>query len=121
MRIAVATDRDCVASGFGCCPFCTIADIEDGRLHSTLLIPNPGTNHEYWADLFFRNAIRVVIAGSMGARARSVMLGSGIRPVLGIKGPVDEAIRRFVAGEIESQPDAAAAASDVEESCRRAH
>ena len=121
MRIAVATDRDCVASGFGCCPFCTIVDIEDGRVHSTLLIPNPGARHEYWADLFFRNSIRVVIAGSMGATARSIMLGSGIRPVLGVKGPVEAAIQGFLAGEAATQTSAAADAPDVEGCCHRAH
>ena len=72
-------------------------EIEDGKVHSTLLIPNPGTNHAYWADLFFRNATRVVIAGSMGTTARSIMLGSGIQPVLGVEGSVDAAIRRVMA------------------------
>ena len=101
MRIAVATDRDCVAAGFGCAPFCTIVEIEDGRIRQTLLIPNAGGNHQYWADLFFRNSIHVILAGSMGTTARSIMLGLGIRPILGVEGPVDEAVQRFLAGELE--------------------
>lgn len=121
MRIAVATDRDCVAPGFGCCPFCTIVDIEDGKVQSSLLIPNPGTNHAYWADLFFRNSIRFVIAGSMGSTARSIMLGSGIQPVLGVKGPIDAAIRRFLDGEIGLEIGAAAGVGDVEGCCHPAH
>ena len=67
---------------------------------NSLLIPNPGGNHSFWADLFFRNAIKYVVAGSMGPTARAIMTGHGIQPVLGIKGPIDDVIRRFVAGEL---------------------
>ena len=100
MKIAIATDQDFVASGFGCCPFCSIVDIEDGRIRESLLIPNPGASHSFWADLFVRNSIKFVIAGSMGPTARSVMIGKGIQPVLGIKGQVDDVVRRFAAGEL---------------------
>ena len=107
MRIAVATDQDFVASGFGCSPFCSIVEVEDGQIRGTLLIPNPGGRHEFWADLFVRNSIKFVIAGSMGPTARAVMLGKGIQPVLGVKGHVDDVIRRFVAGELSGHEQAA--------------
>jgi predicted Fe-Mo cluster-binding NifX family protein len=100
MKLAIATEQDSVASGFGCSPFCMIVDIEDGQIRDTLLIPNPGGNHAFWADLFVRNSIKFVIAGSMGPTARAIMTGHGIQPVLGIKGPIDEVVRRFVAGEL---------------------
>ena len=107
MKIAVATDQDFVASGFGCSPFCSIVEIEDGRIRGTLLIPNPGASHAFWADLFVRNSIKFVIAGSMGPTARSVMLGKGIQPILGVRGQVDDVVRRFVAGELGSNMSAA--------------
>ena len=102
MKIAVATDQDFVASGFGCCPFCSIVDIEDGQIRETLLIPNPGASHSFWADLFVRNSIKFVIAGSMGPTARSVMLEKGVQPVLGVRGQVDDVVRRFAAGEFDT-------------------
>ena len=100
MKIAVATDQDFVASGFGCSPFCSIVEIEDGQIRETLLIPNPGASHAFWADLFVRNSIKFVIAGSMGPTARSVMLGKGVQPILGVKGQVDDVVRQFVAGKL---------------------
>lgn len=109
MKIAIATDQDHVASGFGCAPFCSIVDIEGSQVRDCLLIPNPGGNHAFWADLFFRNSITVVIAGSMGPTARSIMLGRGIQPVLGVKGQIDDVVRRFAAGEF---PGSGAAAGD---------
>jgi predicted Fe-Mo cluster-binding NifX family protein len=119
MKIAIATDQDFVASGFGCCPFCTIVDVEDGRIRDTLIIPNPGGSHAFWADLFFRNAIKFVIAGSMGPTARSVMLGSGIQPVLGVKGQIDEVIRRFVTGELRPADPSAAGTPRATACCER--
>ena len=98
MRIAIATDQDSVASGFGCCPFVTIATVEDGRIRETLLIPNVGASHAFWADLFFRNSIKFVVAGSMGPIAQSTMIGRGIQPVLGASGSVEEAARRVAGG-----------------------
>jgi predicted Fe-Mo cluster-binding NifX family protein len=100
VKIAIASDEDHVASGFGCAPFYRIVDIVDGRARDTLIIPNPGIHHEFWADLFVRNSIGFVIAGSMGPTARAVLMGSGIQPVLGVKGQIDDVIRLFVAGEL---------------------
>jgi predicted Fe-Mo cluster-binding NifX family protein len=117
MKLAIATDQDHVASGFGCSPFCTIVDIEDGHVRNSLLIPNPGGNHSFWADLFFRNAIKYVVAGSMGPTARAIMTGHGIQPVLGIKGPIDDVIRRFVAGELTPVATDAGDAAHADSCC----
>ena len=42
MRIAIATDQDFVASGFGCCPACTIVNVEDGKSARDIHHPKPG-------------------------------------------------------------------------------
>lgn len=100
MRIAIATDQDSVASGFGCCPFVMIAAVDDGRIRETLLIPNTGAGHAFWADLFFRNSIKFVIAGSMGPMARATMIRWGIQPILGASGAIEDVVRQFAAGEL---------------------
>jgi predicted Fe-Mo cluster-binding NifX family protein len=100
VKIAIASDEGHVASGFGCAPFYRIVDVVDGQAHDTLIMPNPGIHHEFLADLFVRNSIAVVIAGSMGPTARAVLMGAGIQPILGVKGEIDEVIRRFAAGEL---------------------
>ena len=100
MRIAIATDQDFVASGFGCCPVCTIVNVEDGKILETFIIPNPGTKHEYWAELFCRNAIKHLIVGKIGAHALSVMDWWGIEVMAGVQGRIDEVVRRFAQGEL---------------------
>ncbi len=105
MRIAIATDEDCVSAGFGCAPFCTVVDFdESGRIRGTTLIPNAGQSHSFWADLCFRNSIRFVIAGSMGPCATPTLRGRGIEPIVGVTGRVDHVVRRFAAGELAAVP-----------------
>jgi len=100
MRIAIATDADYVASGFGCSPSCTIVNEEDGKILETLTIPNSGMKHEYWADLFFRNGIKHLIVGAMGAHARSVMEWYGIEVHHGVQGNIQEVTRLFSEGKL---------------------
>jgi predicted Fe-Mo cluster-binding NifX family protein len=100
MKIAIATDQDFVSSHFGCCPAFTIVNIEDGRIRDTFIIPNPGCQHEYWADLFFRNSIKHLIVGNMGSKAQSVLKWRGIDIILGVEGRIDDVVRRFAQGEL---------------------
>jgi predicted Fe-Mo cluster-binding NifX family protein len=100
MRIAIATDEDFVASGFGCSPACTIVSLDQGKIRDTMIIPNSGMKHEYWADLFFRNGIKHIIVGSMGAHARSVMQWYGIEVVSGVEGNIEDVARRFAEGKL---------------------
>ncbi len=103
MRIAIATEEDFVASGFGCSPACTIVSVDEGKITETMIIPNSGMKHEYWADLFFRNGIRHVIVGSMGAHARSVMQWYGIEVLSGVEGSIEDVTRRFSEGRLGKQ------------------
>jgi predicted Fe-Mo cluster-binding NifX family protein len=104
VRVAIATDQDHVAAQFGCCPMCTIAEVVDGHILDTLVIPNPGCNHEFWADLFFRNRVTHILAGSMGTTAEAVLRGRGITVVLGVHGDVADAVTRLSRGELASRP-----------------
>jgi predicted Fe-Mo cluster-binding NifX family protein len=106
MRIAIATDQDFVASGFGCCPACTIVDAEDGNIRETFIIPNPGSKHEYWAELFCRNAIKHLIVGKIGEHALSVMSWWGIEVIAGVQGRIDDVVQRFARGELRPESNA---------------
>ncbi|MBK8596498.1 MAG: transcriptional repressor [Holophagales bacterium] len=103
MRIAIATHQDYVASGFGCSPFHTTVEGEDGRIRESFVIPNVGVRHSDLAELFVRNSVKFVFAGSMGPTARSVM--------------PDDVVRRFAAGEL--LPGPVASAEGVEALCCR--
>jgi predicted Fe-Mo cluster-binding NifX family protein len=109
MRIAIATDQDFVASGFGCCPACTIVNVEDGTIRETFIIPNAGSKHEYWAELFCRNGIKHLIVGKIGAHALSIMNWWGIEVLAGVEGRMDEVVQRFSRGELRSKAQGSSA------------
>lgn len=100
MRIAIATDQDFVSSCFGCCPACTIIDIEGGKIRTTFVIPNPGWQHRYWADLLERNSIACLIVGKIGANALAVIKWRGIEVISGVEGRIDDVVERYTQGAL---------------------
>jgi len=106
MRIAIATDQEYVASHFGCAPAFTIAEIENAKIRKTLILPNPGCRHEYWGDLFCRNSIKALLTGNIGDHAIAVLHGCGIEVFSGVTGRVEDAVRKYLAGELRAEPSA---------------
>jgi predicted Fe-Mo cluster-binding NifX family protein len=100
MRIAIATDEDFVSQHFECAPAFTIVGLEEGRIRGTFIIPNPGCQHAFWADLFFRNSIKHLIAGAMGDNAQAVIRGCGVDVILGVQGRLEEVVKRFLDGSL---------------------
>jgi len=124
MRIAIATDQDYVSQDFGCAPAFTIVEMEEGRMRGTFIIPNPGCLPAFWADLFFRNSIKHVIAGAMGDNAEAVIRGSGVDVILGVQGSLEDVVKRFLDGSLaaDTKPGALAGAARTpgDSSCRKA-
>ncbi len=105
MRIAIATDQDFVSACFGCCSACTIIDIEAGRIQGTLVVPNPGWQHSYWADLLQRNSVTALVVGHIGENATAVLKWRGVQVISGVEGQIDEVINRYLAGVLLPAPD----------------
>jgi predicted Fe-Mo cluster-binding NifX family protein len=78
-------------------------NVEDGNIRETFIIPNPGSKHEYWAELFCRNAIKHLIVGKIGAHALSVMNWWGIEVMAGVQGRIDDVVQRFARGELQRE------------------
>jgi predicted Fe-Mo cluster-binding NifX family protein len=102
MRIAIAADQDYVSSHFGCCPACMIVRIEDNKIRDTILIPNPGCNHVFWADLLQKNSIECLIVAKIGSNALAVLEGRGIRVMTGVEGRILDVIEKYLSGVLHS-------------------
>lgn len=101
MRIAIATDQDFVSSCFGCCPDCTIVEVEGGKVLRTFVVPNSGWRHKYWADLLQKNSVESLIVGNIGANAKAVIRWAGIQVISGVSGQFDDVIRRYLEGSLQ--------------------
>jgi len=106
MKIAISTDGNSVAAHFGRCPAYTLIDVEDGRVTARATIPNPGHQPGFIPRFLHEKGVDMVLTGGMGPRAEDIFQQLGIKTVQGVSGPVDDVIREFLAGTLESGPSA---------------
>ncbi len=113
MIVAIASENGLVAGHFGRCPGYVLFEIENGGIAWKKEIANPG--HEpgflppYLADL----GVQCIIAGGMGSRAQTLFAEKGIETCTGIQGPIDEAIRGYISGNLQPGPSSCDHSSGV--------
>ncbi len=105
MRIAISTDGGSVSAHFGRCPSYTLIDIEDGKVVGRREIPNPGHSPGFLPGYLGERGVTTIIAGGMGPRAQGLFAENGIETIIGVEGPVDEVVDRFLRGALEAGRD----------------
>lgn len=99
-RVAVATDGRSVAAHFGRCEAYTLADVIDGQIQSTQVIPNPGHEPGRLPRMLASLGVHYVLAGGMGMRAEALFAEAGITSIAGVQGPVSGVLNDFAAGRL---------------------
>ncbi len=99
-RIAVATEDALVAGHFGSCPAYRFYDVADGRVTGVQELANPGHDAGSPPDFVAAVGADVVIVGGIGAGAINRFSEHGIDVIAGASGPVDEVVRRYLAGDL---------------------
>ena len=105
MKIAISTDHGYVSAHFGRCASYTIVDISEGRILSRKEIPNPGHQPGFLPQFLSERGVNAIIAGGMGPRAQALFSQKNIETIIGIQGPIDEVIKKFLAQELEAGED----------------
>ncbi|MFZ2055138.1 MAG: NifB/NifX family molybdenum-iron cluster-binding protein [Candidatus Aminicenantales bacterium] len=105
MKIAISTDSGFVSAHFGRCPTYTIVDIQDGRVLARQEIPNPGHQPGFLPRYLSERGVGAIIAGGMGPRAQGLFAAANIQTLIGVQGPVDEVIEKFLREELEAGED----------------
>jgi predicted Fe-Mo cluster-binding NifX family protein len=102
MKIAVATAQGGVAEHFGHCEGFTIYEAEEGTVKNKQFYPIP--EHVPGAFPNFLNDLgaNVVIAGGMGGGAVQIFNEKRIEVITGISGDLDEAVRKYLSGSLQS-------------------
>jgi predicted Fe-Mo cluster-binding NifX family protein len=101
MKIGVASDGDMVSAHFGQCEGYVLYTVEDGKIVSRETVKSPGHAPGVLPRLLADLAADVVIAGGMGPKAIDLFCGHGITVFLGVEGSVEDAVRRYLRGELE--------------------
>jgi predicted Fe-Mo cluster-binding NifX family protein len=118
MKIAVSTENGFVSAHFGRCPTYTIVDIQDGRVLSRQEIPNPGHQPGFLPRYLSERGVEAIIAGGMGPRAQGLFAEKNIQTLIGVQGPVDEVIEKFLRQELEAGQDLCDHGHHPEGACR---
>jgi predicted Fe-Mo cluster-binding NifX family protein len=105
MKVAIATDQGYVSAHFGRCPAYTIYDIDNGEIRQREDIANPGHQPGFLPQYLAERGVNVIIAGGMGPRAQTLFAQSNITTFIGVQGPIDEVITKFINQELEAGQD----------------
>jgi predicted Fe-Mo cluster-binding NifX family protein len=100
MRIAISTEGNDVFPHFGRCPVFTIVDVDGGSVVGRRVIPNPGHQPGFIPRFLGEQGVHLVVTGGMGGRAQDIFRELGMQTILGVSGPVDAVIERFLAGTL---------------------
>ena len=118
MKIAISTESGFVSAHFGRCPAYTLVEIEDGRIIQRWEIPNPGHQPGFLPVYLSQMGVNAIIAGGMGPRAQGLFAEKNIQTLIGVQGPVDEVIEKFLRQELEAGQDLCDHGHHQEGACR---
>jgi predicted Fe-Mo cluster-binding NifX family protein len=121
MKIAVSTEGGSVSAHFGRCPSYTLVEIQDGKIVKREEIPNPGHSPGFLPGYLAEKGVTTIIAGGMGPRAQDLFSGNNIETIIGVEGPVDDVIDRFLQGTLEGGQSLCDHGPHHEGPCRHEH
>ncbi len=104
MKIAIAEEGGSVSQHFGRTQAYLFVEIEEGKIISKELIPNPGAISHTPGQLpafVAQNHANWIVAGGMGPMAVNLFRQNNIEVVLGIQGTTDSVIQKIIDGTLE--------------------
>jgi predicted Fe-Mo cluster-binding NifX family protein len=101
MRFAIAVDGDQVSAHFGRCERYELVDLRDGQGADRRSLANPGHAPGELPPYLRHAGVDCIVAGGMGPRAVGLFESLGIGVIVGVTGPVEDAVRALVEGRLE--------------------
>ena len=102
MKIAVTYDNGEVFQHFGHTEQFKVYEVEADKIVSAVVVKTDGQGHGALADFLHDNEIDVVICGGIGQGAQTALSEQGIELFAGATGLADEAVERYLKGELIS-------------------
>ncbi|QGU00207.1 hypothetical protein SYNTR_1613 [Candidatus Syntrophocurvum alkaliphilum] len=99
MILALPKEGALICQHFGHCEEFALYNIDSGELK---IIKSPGHIPGQLPKFLKEQGTNVVIAGGMGERAQILFDSEGIEVIVGIKGEIEEAIKKYLNNELQS-------------------
>lgn len=121
MKIAVTYENGMVFQHFGHTEQFKLYDIENGQVVKTQIVNTNGHGHGALAGFLTQAGVDALICGGIGGGAQAALTEAGIRLFGGVSGEADEAVRVYLAGELDYDPDVHCSHHEEEHSCGEHH
>lgn len=107
MKIAVTSEKDgTIFQHFGHSEFFAIFETEDGNITSSSIVNTEGSGHSDLVSFLKGRKIDILICGGIGGKAKVLLADCGIEVVSGVEGLAKEAVKMYLAGNLQDNPDA---------------
>lgn len=105
MKIAVPYENGEIFQHFGRTRQFKLYDVSDGQVTGTEVLDTGGSGHGALAGWLSGHQADVLICGGIGSGAQEALASAGIRLYGGAAGSADQAVRDFLAGVLQYNPD----------------
>ena len=106
MKIAVTYDNGEIFGHFGHTEQFKLYEVKDGAVEYAEVVDTCGSGHGALAGFLADRGVEVLICGGIGAGAQMALAQSGIRLFGGVSGDADAAVRAYLSGELDYDPNA---------------
>lgn len=105
MRIAVTFENGEVFQHFGHTEQFKVYDVSDGQIIKEQVIDTNGSGHGALSGLLGGMKVDTLICGGIGYGAKAALAEAGIELYGGVTGSADDAVKAFLAGDLDYDPD----------------
>ena len=105
MRIAVTYDNGEIFQHFGHTEKFKVYDVEDGKIVNEEIVDTNGQGHGALAGFLLGGKVDVLICGGIGGGAQVALGEAGIKLYGGVSGDADAAVKAFIDGALDYDPD----------------
>lgn len=102
MKIVVASNRGTVSPHFGHSEGFEIYDVEGTSLGQSRFVVSPGHGKGSLPGFLIKEGAQVLLAGGLGEGAMAKLNEGGITVITGVTGSSEEAVRKYLSGELVS-------------------
>ena len=121
MKIAVTYDNGNIFQHFGKTETFKVYEVEDNKVVSSEVIGSNGEGHGALAGLLAGQNVDVLICGGIGGGAQTALAAAGIQLFGGVSGNADEAVKNYIAGNLNYNPEVHCTHHEHEHSCGEHH
>lgn len=106
MRIALTHENGQIFQHFGHTEQFKVYTVENGKITEKLIVDTNGRRHGALASVLMSLGADVLICGGIGGGAQMALANAGIKLFSGVSGDCDEAVKAFIEGNLDYNPNA---------------